>query len=135
MITYKSSLFVIIKNVIYGVAGGAVLALILSWFIDNLVIAIAIAAVVGLFVVYLALFGDNIKIVIDGDDLSFYKMGKLKHHFKISEVGFRAKIKTRDGDSDCNLTVLSADGSETTIDCSMLGNSRFYKLLDSLDIT
>jgi len=134
MIVYKSSAFVIIKNVIYGVIGGVVAAFIahifLQWYLSA-----AIGVVLGLFVVYIALIGDNIKVVIDGDALSVYRRGKRKYYFKISEVELRARIKTTDGDSDCDLSVTERNGDVTCIDCSMLGKSRFYKLLESLHVT
>jgi hypothetical protein len=134
VIIYKSSAFIIVKNVIYSILGGIAVALILSWFIDaNL--AVIIGGAVGLLIIYFVLIGDNIRVEIDGDRLSFYRFKKLKHEFSIGKSGFNARIKTTDGDSDCTLTVIQENGEETYIDCSMLGKSRFYKLLDALRVT
>ena len=134
MIVYKSSLFIIAKNVFYGIFGGGFAGLVASWFSLDLIFSIPIGVLVGSFIIYSALIGDNIRVEIDGDTLSFYRLGKLKHQFQISRVGLHAKIRTSDGDSDCNLTITDEEGKSTNIDCSMLGKSRFYKLLDSLKV-
>ena len=94
------------KKASYGVLGGGVAALVASWFLE-LKFAVAIGVVLGLMIVY----------------------------FALGEVELSAKIKTSDGDSDCTLTVTESNGTETNIDCSMLGRSRFYKLLDTLHVT
>ncbi len=134
MTVIKSSALIMVKNTIYGVAGGFVAALIASWFLD-LNIAIGIGVVLGLIMIYFALIGDNIRVEIDGDSLSFFSKGKLRHQFAISEVKLSAKIKTSRGDSDCDLAVTDKEGKITHIDCSMLGASRFYRLLDALHVT
>lgn len=132
---YKSSLFVIGKNVVYGVGGGFVAALVLSWFISAGV-AVVLGCLAGLAIIYFAVIGDNIRVTLDDDTLAIYRLGKLKHSFKVAECSFNAKIVTTTGsavsDSDCDLTIADAGGEETTIDCSMLGRSRFLELLDDL---
>ena len=133
MTVYKSSIFVLLKNVFYGIGGGFVAALIGNAFMDMLY-AIILGIVLGAAVIYITLVSDNIKVTIDGDILSFYRLGKLKHQFSISRVGLHARIKSSGGDSDCTLTVTEPDGRETAIDCSMLGERRFYKLLDELKV-
>jgi hypothetical protein len=120
--------------VLYGVAGGAVAALIASWFLD-LTAAVVIGAFLGLLIIYFTLFSDNIRIVVDGDDFTVFRRGKVRHSFKLSEVGVHARIRTKSGDSDCKLTVEDAAGGKTYIDCSMLGASRFYRLLEALHVT
>ena len=131
---YKSSLFVKIKNVIYGIFGGGALTFIASWFV-SLEIAIIIGVAGFLLMAYFALIGDNIRVIVDGDFFSVYRGKKEKHRFNWKEVGIHANIKTTDGDSDCKLTVEDPDGETTYIDCSMLGASRFYKLLDAIGVT
>ncbi|MCL1890959.1 MAG: hypothetical protein FWG00_02915 [Coriobacteriia bacterium] len=134
MEVYQSSLFVKIKEIVYGVAGGAVLALILSWFL-RWEIALAAGIAVLLLSILFALFFNNIKIVVDGDSFSVHRGSKEKHRFNLSEVGISALIKTTDGDSDCALSVTQANGEMTNIDCSMLGARRFNRLLDTLGVT
>ena len=131
---YESSIPVLIKNVVYGVCGGIVAAIIVNFFLPA-GLAVAIGAILGILIIYFALVKDNIRVVLTDDTLSFYNLGKLKHEFKLDEVGFSARIKTSDGDSDCTLTVHEAEDKETYIDCSMLGRTRFYELLDALHVT
>ena len=131
---FKSSLFIIVKNVFYGIFGGAAIALIMYMFMEDLVIPIIVGTVLGLLIIYFAIVKDNIRIIVDPDRFTVYRGKKLKHSFNTKEVSMHAKIKTVDGDSDCTLTVTTPDGKETRIDCSMLGQSRFYKLLDALDV-
>ncbi|MDR3295024.1 MAG: hypothetical protein LBT26_04215 [Clostridiales Family XIII bacterium] len=133
-ITFKSSTFVIIKNIIYAVAGGLVAAFIANWFLDSR-IAAAIGVFLCLLIAYFAMFGDNIRIVVGEDDFTVFRRRKLRHSFKLSEVSIHAKIRSTTGDSDCTLTVTERDGSQTHIDCTMLGGSRFYRLLDALRVT
>jgi len=134
MQTFKSSAFIIVKNVIYGIVGGAVAALIASWFLE-LTVAIIIGAVLGLLIIYFAVVGDNIEIVVESDHFFVRRRGKVKYAFKTDEVGIHAKIRTKSGDSSCALVVTKSDGSQTAIDCSMLGASRFHKLLAALHVT
>lgn len=132
---YKSSLFVIGKNVVYGVGGGFVAALVLSWFL-HAAIAVIGGLIAGAAIIYFAVFSDNISITVDDEKMEVFRFGKLLHSFKLSECGFKAKIVTTTGsavsDSDCDLTVSGPGESETTIDCSMLGRSRFLELLSDL---
>ena len=134
---YKSSLFVIGKNVVYGIAGGFIIALALSWFIDSLAASLAGAAA-GLAILYFTIIGDNIRIVVTDDAVEVYRLTALKHSFKLADCRFNAKIVTSGSiisDSECNLTITGEDGDETTIDCSMLGYRRFMALLDDLGVT
>lgn len=132
---YKSSLFVIGKNVLYGVGGAFVAALVLSWFLNG-TLAVILGILAGLAIIYFAVIGDNIRVVLDDETLSIYRLGKLKHSFKLDESSFHAKVVTTTdstgSDSDCDLTVTGPDGEETRIDCSMLGYRRFMELLDDL---
>ncbi len=70
-------------------------------------------------------------MVFTDDTASFYNLGRLKHEYKIDNVGYSARIKTTDGDSDCTLTVIEADGEENYIDCSMMGKQRFAGYVSS----
>ena len=133
MKTFKSSVLIIIGNVLYGIIGAAIVAVILSFFLVA-GLSIAIGAIVGLVIIYFAVIGDNIKLTIDDETLKVYKGSRVKHSFERNSVAISAQIKTVDGDSDCKLTVTNADGEETHVDCSMLGLSRFYKLLDELGV-
>ena len=134
---YKSSLYIIIKNIIYGICGGGVIILIAHIWLD-LTRAIALGSLIGIFIIYLAVFVDNIKLIIEDNKLSIYRFNKLKYEFNLEEVSIGASIKTTyDGagsDSDCTLIITNSNGEVERIDCSMLGARRFYRMLDSLEI-
>lgn len=132
---FKSSLFVIGKNVAYGIGGALLVALVLSWFI-NTTIAVVLGIAAGAAIIYLAVHSNNIRVVVDGDAVAFFRGEKELHRFTLADHSFHAKIVTTTGsgipDSDCDLTVTAPDGTETEIDCSMLGHGRFMELLDCL---
>ena len=132
---FKSSLFVIAKNVLYGVGGAFVAALVLSWFLNGTV-AVLLGLAVGAAIIYLAVYSNNIRVAVDNNTVSFHRRGTLLHQFSLDDHSFRAKVVTTTdstgSDSDCDLTVTAPDGSETQIDCSMLGYNQFMELLDCL---
>ncbi|MDR1100762.1 MAG: hypothetical protein LBL34_00120 [Clostridiales bacterium] len=134
MITYKCSILVIIKNVIYSLFGGVAAWLVASCFLEfNTAVMIGVGLCV--IMLYFTLFGDRIKITVDDDILAVYRHGKIKHQFNLKEVGLHANVRTSQGDSDCMLTITESNGDETSVDCSLLGASRFYKLLHTLKVT
>ncbi len=131
---YKSSSFVIVKNCVYALFGGAAAALIASIWLDWQVAA-AIGGGLCLLMLYFALFGDRISICIDGDSVRILRGQKVKQAFLLSQVELSAHIKTVDSDSDCTLTARYPDNSTKSIDCTMLGRARFLRLLDDLGVT
>ena len=130
---FKSSLFIIVKHVIYSIFGGVVITFLLNIFLHPL-LSIVIGVALGLLFMYFAIIGDNFKVVVEDDRFTVYKRNKMKHQFYMDEVSLHAKIKTVNGDSDCTLTVTTADGEDIPIDLTMLGQSRFYKLLNALNV-
>ena len=134
MITYKSSLLIIIRNLICAVFGSGIVILLLSLPLE-LNTAIIIGFVVLIYFLYLALISNNITIIISGDELSFYKQQKLEHSFNLNKVELYAKIRMINGGCDCYLIVSEGSCKQTCINCSMLGTETFYKLLYDLNMT
>lgn len=129
---FKSNPLVILKNIFFALCGGFVLAIIANFFLSP-----TISKVLGLLAflggTYFAVVLDNIRIVIEGDNLIFYRGKKEIHRFTISECSFHSLIRSSSGDSSCDLTIkTSEDDYGTTIDCSMLGSGRYLQLLDAL---
>lgn len=136
MRTYTSSPFIIAKNIVFGLFGGAVAAWICTWFLAERT-ALVIGGVIVLLLVYFALIGDNYRLTLDDKQLCVYRLGKLRHTFLLRMYGFSARIKTTydgtGGDSDCHLIATSEDTGEVTrLDLSMLGKQRFMLLLADL---
>lgn len=134
---YRPSKFVIGKNIVYGVAGGLVAALILNAFLPA-ALACLLAIAAGGAIIYFAVYKDNISVKLDEKEVSFFRFGRLLYNFPREGTSFHAKIVTTQeavSDSDCDLTVTTADGTEVTIDCSMLGLRTFEELLKDLGLT
>ena len=134
---YKSSLFIIVKNIVYGVAGGFTAALVASWFLGSSA-AIVIGFAVCAAIIYFAVIGDNITVVVENGEMIVSRFSRELHRFTLDECAFNAKIVTTSdmtgGDSDCTLRVIDADGEETSIDCTMMGRTRFMRLLEDLGL-
>lgn len=134
---YKPSIFVLAKNVVYGLAGGFVAALILDAFLPYvLAYLLGIAACIA--ILYFTLYSDNISVKLDESNISSFRFGKLLYEFPLEGTSFSAKIVTTQeavSDSDCYLTIKTFDGDEETIDCSMLGKNTFEELLKDLGLT
>lgn len=134
---YKPSLFVLGKNAVYGIAGGFVAILILNAFLPA-ILALMLGVAAGLAILYFTFYSDNISVKLDEQEISFFRFGKLLYQFPLEGTSFSAKIVTTQeavSDSDCDLTIKTADGDEETVDCSMLGKSTFEELLKDLGLT
>lgn len=129
---FKSNPLVILKNVLFAVCTGFVLAIIANFFLSP-TISKGLGALAFLGGTYFAVVLDNIRVVIDGDRLTFYRGKKETHSFTISECSFHSLIRSTTGDSSCDLTIKTHENDYgTTIDCSMLGRGRYLQLLDAL---
>lgn len=125
---FKSNPLVILKNVIFAVCAGFVLAIIANFFLSP-TISKGLGALAFLGGTYFAVVLDNIRV----DKLTFYRGKKETHSFTISECSFHSLIRSTTGDSSCDLTIKTHENDYgTTIDCSMLGRGRYLQLLDAL---
>lgn len=134
MTVFKSNPFVVIKNLVFAAFGGLLAAMIAGWFLGT-AIAVAIGAAIALYIMYCVLFRDNLKIVVGGGVLSFYRRENLVHRFTINDTVFHANVSSSMCDSDCILTATGPDGSITAIDLTNIGEGPFYELLDLLGVT
>lgn len=137
MTIYKSSLFIIGKNIVYAVAGACVAAFILNIFVSEAV-AVGIGALTGLAIAYLVIYQNIITVEVGDGIMTVSRFGKRQHEFELAGCSLRANIRTTSDstgtDSDCTLTVIREDGDETHIDCTMMGADRFYELLEDLGL-
>lgn len=125
---FKSNPLVILKNVLFAVCAGFVLAIIGNFFLSP-TISKGLGALAFLGGTYFAVVLDNIRV----DKLTFYRGKKETHSFTISECSFHSLIRSTTGDSSCDLTIKTHENDYgTTIDCSMLGRGRYLQLLDAL---
>lgn len=129
---FKSKKTKIFKEIAYGFIGGIFLSYILNKFL-RIETALIIGILFFLLIIYWSTVIDNIKVVIDGDELIFYRGKKEKYRFVISQCSFSSSIESSDGVDICTLVVKTIK-KETAIDCSMLGSKNYEKLLDILEI-
>lgn len=132
MIELKSKKTRIFKEIIYAFVGAIFLSYVFSIFLrDDIALIIGILAF--LLFSYFAIVSDNIKVIIDGDDLIFYNGKKKKYHYAISQCSFSSSIEYSSGIDTCTLVVKTPeDEIGEYIDCSMLGEKNYLELLDIL---
>ena len=128
---YKSRPFALIYNAVLYLFGVAAV-LVIAWVVSsgNAKISIGVASVVFLFMLFSFLSQMKMKIVVDGNTVTFITK-KSSNAYNIDECGFSSKIVNHD---DMNLTV--TDGTKTEYyDCSFLGYTKYMELLDDLKLT
>lgn len=130
---YKTSVYRVLVNLIFGVGCAVVTWMLSGIWLDE---PWAYVAGGGVFVIYLLLVvSDNmISVHISGNSLTVRKRGNEIHSFQIDQCSFRARTRTTGGDTECNFTVITPDGTETDIDCELLGVRKFDVLLDDLGV-
>lgn len=140
MKVFKSSIFTLLKHVLYSIAGAVFLFFILYYFFKNPLVVYGIPALMIVYLIYSTLVSDNLKLIIyDEGYLEIYSCNKLTHTFNLADVEFSSYIKTTvdsaGSDSDCSLIVTNkTTGDRETIDCSMLGVDRYSELLEALGV-
>ena len=128
---YKSRPFALIYNAVLYLFG-VTAVLVIAWVVSsgNAKISIGVASVVFLFMLFSFLSQMKMKIVVDGNTVTFITK-KSSNAYNIDECGFSSKIVNHD---DMNLTV--TDGTKTEYyDCSFLGYTKYMELLDDLKLT
>lgn len=130
---YKTSGYRVLVNLAFGVGCSVVIGFLSGILLDEPWTYVAGGA---MFVIYflLVISGNMISIHIGGNNLTVRKRGREIHSFQIDQCAFRARTKTTSGDTECNFTVIASDGSETDIDCELLGVRKFDLLLEDLGV-
>ena len=131
---YKVRPHRVLVNLLFGVGAAIVVWLLSGVWLEEPMTYVAGG---GLFVLYclLVLGGNFISIHLSGNTLTVQKRGKVIHSFQIDQCSFRSYTKSSGGDTECNLYVTTPDGSETHIDCELIGVTKFHQLLDDLGVT
>lgn len=130
---YKTSAYRVLVNLAFGVGCAVVIGFLSGIWLEEPWTYVAGGV---MFVIYLLLVirGNMISIHINGNNLTVRKRGNEIHSFQIDQCSFRARTKTVSGDTECNFTVITPDGSETNIDCELLGVRKFDLLLEDLGV-
>lgn len=128
---YKRSLFVMLKNIISAPCAGAVLAIILNFFVENLYILIGVPVFVTLLILYTSIFSSRIQFTLSNTgEFCYYKKGKLKGQYDLTKCGLGYNRKT-DGEY-INLSIVTETGENVLIDAEPLGSSRFMKMFEDM---
>ncbi|WP_428771493.1 hypothetical protein V1L52_05685 [Treponema sp. HNW] len=131
---YKTKVYRILLNCIYGFFAAAIIAFIVSRFSS--------AVFVGWLIFFLALavyfkviIVDNIMTVTLDEKTLTVKKGKKTDVFPLDKVSFRAKIVSSRGENACTLYAVDSEGKETKINCELIGIAQFEDMLEKLGVT
>lgn len=131
---YKASVFELVRLSVSLVFGCAVAAIILSLFIRNDLLLMAICGLIVLICVFVVAADARLSVQVDGTTLKQYKGGKLAHEFVLAECSFASRTASGSNTvgTDRKLQITDKDGFNTTLDCSILGQKAYEQLLDQL---
>lgn len=77
--------------------------------------------------------GNFITIIVTDKEL-IVKNGKKEDRYEFSKYHFRAKTVSSRGDTECTLYAIDENGSETIIDCELIGIGQFMELINDLKL-
>ena len=129
---YKSRLYRVLVNLVFGLAGAAVCYIIAGIWLDPFLRA-AVGA--GVFVLYLwfVILDNLITITVDGQYLTVKKGRKVKS-FEIASCSFHARMVTSSNDTSCTLQITDAGGKTEYVDCELIGVGQFSRLLEDIGV-
>lgn len=139
MKVYKRKLFSMIKGLVLAVAAAFAAYVIAGIFISNPTTVLVIALVILLWLLYSAVFSENIRIELDGGEFRFYKGARLKARFDLHNCAVRYQIRTEGGfpvTHDINLYItdmVKNPEDEMHIDCSPLSRGQFDDLFARME--
>lgn len=124
---YKRSIFKMLYGIIGAPVAGAIVGAIFTLFVKP-VIAIGIAVVICLLILYMTLFSDNVSFAISGTKFICYKGKKIiaEYELKGAEIGYKIKQS-----NTADVVDLYINGD--TIDCAPIGRFRFNKMLSEIE--
>lgn len=131
---YKTRLYRVLLNLVFGVAAALVLAFIASIWLKEIVwlVLIFVAALAGY--IWLVIIDNMIIIETEGNILTV-KKGKKIDTYPLDTTAVRAKTVTSSGDTECSLYLTRQGEQEVFVDCELIGVTQFMELLGDLGIT
>lgn len=133
--TYKSRVYRIILNIIYGVAAAVTLgALSMIFFSDNYLWPIVIACVTFVLYVWLVII-DTFLTITTTDKTLTVKKGHKSTTYDFETTVFSARTTSSQGETTCKLYAQTPDGKTTTIDCELIGIKQFERILEDVGLT
>lgn len=125
-----------IKGIIGAPFAGIVVIIILGFFVEDQRILIGAGGAVALIIVYLSIFGENIRCELDANGVwRYYQKGRLKKTVDLTNcmIGYHQKGEAGIlGSYDINLQIIDQQEGESFIDCSPLGPGRFADMYEKM---
>ena len=130
---YKSRIYRILVNLVFGIAAAGVVYLVAGIWLEPFLRA---AVGIGILVLYLwlVILDNLITITVDGQYMTVKKGHKLKR-FEIARSSFYAKMVSSSGDTSCTLQITDENGKVEYVDCELIGVGQFRKLLEDIGVT
>ena len=129
---YKSRIYRILFNLLCGAALSFFVFYISQIWLTQLT-SIIITALIFLSYIWLVIWGNFINIIVTDKEL-IVKNGKKEDSYEFNKYHFRAKTVSSRGDTECTLYAIDENGSETIIDCELIGIEQFMQLISDLKL-
>ena len=130
---YKTRLYRILLNVVFGCAAAVFVTIIASIWLDSVMIRAAIFAAFFALYIWLVIIGNMIVIEVDDTTLTV-KKGKKTDSYPLETTAIRAKTVTSSGDTECTLYLTRQGEKEEDVNCELIGIGQFEELLQDLGI-
>lgn len=129
---YKVRLYRVLMNCVYGLVTAGIAFFVANIWLDTLY-SIAIGLVIAVLYLWLVILGNLIEVTVDGNNL-IVKKGSKKSTYLIDECGFKARMKTSGGETECMLYITMPDGKTESVDFELIGIKQFEALLYDIGV-
>jgi len=133
---YKRSTFSMIKGIVAAPFSGLIVCFFCSFLLsdrNSMLLGVAVAMII----LYISVFGENIRIEVDDKELRYYKGKKMLASYMLDNisVGYNSKIESGFlGNQDITLRIYDmTTDTEAGIDCSPIGSRKFDELYEYLE--
>jgi hypothetical protein len=125
-----------IRGLIIAPFGGLLL-----FFLGQILLPVWICVILGIavagFLVYIAVFSENIYFELDDDGtFRYHKMGKLQNTFELSKyrIGYHRKTEWGIlGDNNIKFKLQDEQGEQTDIEAGPLGTKQFNEMFEAME--
>lgn len=135
MLVFKRGLFSLIKSILIALVAPVILYFIILIFTDNVGILYGVSGIAFIFLIVSAIFSENIKFEIEGEQFRYYLRNKIKTDINLKDYSCGYHSRTTDGSAD-DLTLYLVNlktNEESNIDCTALGIRKFHKMYAEIE--
>jgi hypothetical protein len=135
---YKRTFFELIKGIVIALFTGAAAYMVTGIFTDNVLFGFGIPILIGLAILYITIFSEDIYFELDPDGVfRYYKRRSLQNTFDLKNCYITYHRKSESGfppTHNIALNILdTAGGEETGFDCSPLGLEQFNEMFREME--